>query len=226
MAVFKRALKNRDCDVPFCIYRLNFETEKQQLAAGIACAVEIDTEVPSGRREYYLLTCNRVTSKSPERHFSARQCRKPMVSFRKNGDLDINGKNSFSKQNFHFLTTANGWKPKKSLKAKVYVSGDPADVFYSWIIEAFFRLREIVWIKNIETGGYQLQKVEFLEDHSSLGSPVLWKDPETQRFHVIGVVDKEETFFPRLFVEDDLRNLGKFVIIFICFFKINIWTTI
>ena len=28
---------------------------------------------------------------------------------------------------------------------------------------------------------------------------------------------KEEIFFPRLFGEDDLRNLGKFVIIFIYF---------
>ena len=71
--------------------------------------------------------------------------------------------------------------------------------------------------KNNETGRYQLKKEEHLVDHTQLGSPVLLKDPRKNCFYVIGVVGKEEIFFPRLFGEDDLRNLGKFVIIFIYF---------
>lgn len=63
MALIIRALKNRDCDVPDYVYRLKFKRERQKLVAGIACFVEIDTEIP-GRREYYLLTCNNVRLKS------------------------------------------------------------------------------------------------------------------------------------------------------------------
>ena len=64
------------------------------------------------------------------------------------------------------------------------------------ILDESRELREIEWGINSETGRYQLKKEEQLEDHTSLGSPVLWKDLETQRLYVIGVVDKEEIFFP------------------------------
>lgn len=214
MAFFSRALKNRDCDVPDCVYRLKFERDRQKLIAGIACAVEIDKP---DRQEYYMLTCNKVISKNGERRFYARQWRKPLFP-RRNGDLDINGKNRFSKQNFCFLTPSDHWKPDKSLKAKSWRAGDPPDSIKSLIIENRHIYREIEWVKDSETGRYKITRCEDLEDETSLGSPVLWKDPKTQHFYVIGVVDKEEeTFLPRLFGVDDLRNFGKFVIIFICF---------
>ena len=68
MAFIPRAFKNRDCDVPDCVYRLKFERDRQKLVAGIACVVEID--IPD-RREYYLLTCNKVTLRNGERRFYA-----------------------------------------------------------------------------------------------------------------------------------------------------------
>lgn len=215
MAFFSRAFKNRDCDVPDCVYRLKFERDRQKLIAGIACAVEIDE--PDGK-EYYLLTCNKVILKNGERRFYARQWRKPLFRLRRNKDLDINGENCFLKQNFCFLTPPNHWKPDKSLKVKSCDAGDNLDSIKSLIIENCHIYREIEWVKDSETGRYETRGYEDLEDQTSLGSPVLWKDPETQRFYVIGVVDKEEdTFLPRLFGADHLRNLGKFVIIFICF---------
>ena len=215
MAFFSRAFKNRDCDVPDCVYRLTFEVNGQELDAGIACVVEIDI---TDRKEYYLLTCKKVTSKNQKRCFSARQWRKPILSPRRN--LDINGENCFFKQNFSFLTPVNRdhWKPDKSLKATSRIAGNLPDVIKSLIIEYPNIHRKIKWVKDSETGKYKTKKKKVLGDQTSLGSPVLWKDPETQRFCVIGVVDKEEeTFLPRLFEKDDLKNLGKFVIIFICF---------
>ena len=132
--------------------------------------------------------------------------------------LDINGENCFLKQNFSFLTPSDHWKPDKSLKPKSCDAGNPPHLIQSLIIEYPHIQREIEWVKNSETGRYKTTGYEDLEDQTSLGSPVLWKDPKTQRFYVIGVVDKEEeTFLPRLFGMDDLRNFGKFVIIFICF---------
>ena len=210
MAFFSRAFKNRDCDVPDCVYRLTFEINGQELDAGIACVVEIDG------KEYYLLTCNKVASKNQKRCFSARQWRKPILHHRRN--LNIDGENFFFKQNFSFLTPSNHWKPDKSLKAISRNAGNPPDVIKSLIIEYPNIHRKIKWVKDSETGRYKPKKKVVLGDQTSLGSPVLWKDPKTQRFYVIGVVDKEkETFLPRLFGMDDLRNLGKFVIIFICF---------
>lgn len=211
MAFIPRAFKNRDCDVPDCVYRLKYERNGQKLVAGIACVVEND-------RKKYLLTCNKVTLKNQERCFYARQWRKPLFPPRRNRDLDIKGENCFSKQNFSFLTPSNRWKPDKSLKVKSFDTGNSPDVIKSLIIEYPHKQREIEWVKNSETGGYKIKENEVLEDPTSLGSPVLWKDPKTQRFCVIGVVDKEEeVFLPRLFRTDDLRNFGKFVIIFICF---------
>ena len=75
MAFIPRVFKNRDCDVPDCAYRLKILKNGQKLVAGIACVVEIDI---TDRKEYYLLTCNKVTLKNRERCFSARQWRKPL----------------------------------------------------------------------------------------------------------------------------------------------------
>lgn len=212
MEFVPRAFKSRNCDVPDCVYRLKFEREGQKLVAGIACVVAIDI---AGGRKYSLLTCNKVTLKNRKRLFSARQWKKPLFSSRRNEDLDINGKNCSSKKNFSFLTPSNHWKPDKSLKAKPL---DPPDSIKSLIIEYPHIHREIEWVKNRRTGRYETRGYEDLEDQTSLGSPVFWKDQKTQRVYVIGVVDKEEeTFLPRLFEADDLINLGKFVIIFICF---------
>ena len=214
MAFISRALKNRDCDVPDCVYRLKFERDRQKLIAGIACAVEID--VPGGK-EYYLLNCDKVILKNGERRFYARQWRKPPFRPRRNGDLDINGKKCFLKQNFCFLTPPNHWKPDKRLKVESWDARDPSDSIKSLIIQNNI-YREIEWVKDSETGRYKTTGYAELGDQTSLGSPVLRKDPETQHVYVIGVVDKEEeTFLPRLFEKDDLRNFGKFVIIFICF---------
>ena len=209
MAFISRALKNRDCDVPDCVYRLKFERDRQKSIAGIACAVEI-----LGGKEYYLLTCNKVISKNGQGSFYARQWRKPLFRPRRNGDLNIKG----NKENFCFLTPPNHRKPDKSLKVKSYDDRDPPDSIKSLIIENRHIYREIEWVKDSETGRYKITRCEDFEDETSLGSPVLWKDPKTQRVYVIGVVDKEEgTFLPRIFRADDLKNIGKFVIIFICF---------
>ena len=211
MAFISRAFKNRDCNVPDCVYRLKFERDRQKLIAGIACAVEIDV---LGGKEYYLLTCNKVISKNGEGRFYARQWRKPLFRPRRNGDLNIKG----NKENFCFLTPPNHRKPDKSLKVKSYDDRDPPDSIKSLIIENRHIYREIEWVKDSETGRYKITRCEDFEDETSLGSPVLWKDPKTQRVYVIGVVDKEEgTFLPRIFRVDDLKNIGKFVIIFICF---------
>ena len=215
MAVFGRALQNRDCDLPHCVYRLKPSGERQEVFAGIACAVEIDTETPKSKK--YLLTCNKVIMENGERRFSAHQWQKPCSLLRQSRNPDINGENYFLKHDFCFLTPPDTWKLKKRLKAKAFKAGECPDKIKSLILDNSRDDLEIEWEKNSETGRYQHKKEDHLEDHTSLGSPVLWKDLKTQRLYVIGVVDKEEDFFPRLFGEDDLRNLGKFVILFISF---------
>ena len=215
MAVLGRALKNRDCDLPNCVYRLKISGGRQAFFAGIACAVEIDTETPESKK--HLLTCNKVIMKNGERRFSAHQWRKPFYLLCQRGNPDINGENYFLKHDFCFLTPPDTWKLKKRLKAKAFKAGECPDKIKSLILDKSRDNLEIEWKKDSATGRYELIGAENLEDHTSLGSPVLWKDLQTQRLYVIGVVDKEEKLFPRLFGEDDLRNLGKFIILFISF---------
>ena len=218
MAVFDRALKNRDGDVPNCVYRLKISGEGREVFAGIACAVEIDTETPESKK--YLLTCNKVIMENGERRFSAHQWRRPFSLCKKKKNPDINGENCFLKHDFCFLTLPDTWKLKKRLKAKAFKAGECPDKIKSLILDKSRKNLEVEWEKNSETGRYQLkeeEEEERIEDHTLLGSPVLWKNLKTQRFYVIGVVDKEEFFFPRLFGKDDLRNLGKFIILFISF---------
>ena len=125
----------------------------------------MEIDIPDGQ-EYYLLICNKVTLKNRERRFSARQWRKPLFPPRRNGDLEINGKNLFCRQNFSYLTPSNHWKPDKSLKSKSCDAGNPPHWIKSLIIEYPHIHREIEWAKNSETGRYKTTGYEDLEDQT------------------------------------------------------------
>lgn len=206
-----RAFRNRDCDVQNCLYGLKLQTEGQQLFAGIAFAVE--QQISEELSKYYLLTCYNVKLRTRGKCFSAVQYRKPFFRFRKNKALHIGSENYFLKDNFCFLTPTNFGTPKKSLRLKACPAEDPPGSITSLIIKKYHRIGEINWTRDSKKEIYKPKNLPFLEDDTFLGSPVLWKDPETKRFCVIGVFDKGNRYLPRLFVEDDLNELGKFVVI-------------
>ena len=208
--MFKRAFRNRDCDVQNCLYRLKLQTEGQQLFLGVAFAVE--QQITGEPSKYYLLTCNNVKLKTRGQSFFAVQYRKPFFSFRKNKELRIDRNNYFLKDNFCFLTPPNAWKPQKSLRVKACPAENPPVWIKSLIIKVSRRIGEIYWKRNTENEKYQPEKSTLLEDDTFLGSPVLWRDSRETHFCVMGVFDKDEIYFPRLFV--DLEKLGKFVVIY------------
>lgn len=201
-SVVKRSFNDRSADVPYCLYHVDSEKDRQRRFTGIACAVEVESEVKGQAKKYFLLTCTDVVNGQGK--VFASQWKRLLPKFSKPKPVEVVHGNCYAKQNFCFIPLEE--TPQKSLKLRAETS---PNVFQSYVIKKSFTTIDWEKKETEDAQPYRLKKVTNLQEQTVLGSPVTWTDDQN-RIYVVGVVGKGETmFFPNLLSKSDLKDLGR-----------------
>lgn len=213
--LFRRALRDRPDGLMESLFLVKVKRDQQIQGRGIACAVEKEVR---GERKFFLLTNTDV--KKVEGRVYAHRCYNRSVLKPKRNSVEVD--TCFENSDFSFIPL--DCVPEKSLKLVPEEKIGQQFKCRSFVVTQS-SLKTFDCEYNEQTKRHQLmpENIE-LEEPNVLGSPILWKDNNSNRSYVVGLVSRSSDgiFFPKMLIKSSLHLTGKNISL-VMFFKRDIY---